>query len=124
MLCTLDRPGTGLLEILKDCDRIILIDALAVRDKTLSRHEQVIEVPMEDLAGDDIKLSSHAIGIREALALHRVMENSPDGKSSPDIVIFGLDAGSNIDTPFSQQSINELSQAVKEKLLTYLPMTG
>ncbi len=122
-LCTLDNPGTGLLELLKNSERVILIDALVVESRTPSQHEQVTELTVEDLAGDDSKLSSHAIGIKDALALHRVMENRHDGKSSPDIVVFGLNTSSDIDTPCSRKSIHELSLAVKKKLLTYLPKT-
>ncbi len=116
-LCTLDRPGTGLLELLKDSDRVILIDALAAENKTTSRREQIIELTAEDLAEGSLNLSSHAIGIREALALHRTLKDMPDGESSPDIIVFGLDVGDDVDTPFSQQSIIELSRAVKERLL-------
>ncbi|VAW79463.1 Sulfhydrogenase subunit alpha, partial [hydrothermal vent metagenome] len=119
-LCTLDRPGTGLLEFLKDNERVILIDALAVGNETASRREQVIELKMEDLAGSNFNLSSHAIGIREALALYRAMENIPDSKPSPDIVVFGLDVGDDIDTPFNQQSIVELSRVVKKRLLEFI----
>jgi sulfhydrogenase subunit alpha len=120
-LHTLDNPGTGLLELLKNSERVILIDALVAGNRTSSRHGQVTELTVEDLAGDDIKLSSHAIGIGDVLALHHIMENVPDGKSIPDIVVFGLNVNNDIDTPFSRQSINELSLAVKKKLLTYLP---
>jgi len=123
-LCTLDRPGTGLLELLKNCGRVILIDALAVENKTVSRCEQVIELKKEDLAGSNFNLSSHAIGIREALALHRALKSVHDGKPSPDIVIFGLDVGDDIDTPFSQQSIVELSRVVKERLLKFQQIRG
>jgi hydrogenase maturation protease len=120
-LCTLENPGAGLLELLKNSERIILVDALAVGSRSPSRHAQVTELTMEDLAANNIRLSGHSIGIKEILALHQVMENMHDEKSSPDIVIFGLNVNSDIDTPCSRQFINEQSLAVKKKLLTYLP---
>ncbi len=120
-LCTLENPGAGLLELLKNSERVILVDALAIGSRSPSRHDQVTELTMEELAADDIKLSSHSIGIKEVLALHHVMENRHDRKSSPGIIIFGLNVNSDIDTPCSRQFINELSLAVKKKLLTYLP---
>jgi hydrogenase maturation protease len=119
--CTLENPGTGLLELLKNSERVILVDALAIGSRSPSQHDQVTELTMEELAADDIKLSSHSIGIKEVLALHHVMENRHDRKSSPGIIIFGLNVNSDIDTPCSRQFINELSLAVKKKLLTYLP---
>jgi len=118
--CALDRPGTGLLALLNNSDRVVLIDALVVDNKTESRREQIIEIKAEDLAEGDINLSSHAIGIREALVLHRSMENTPASKPSSGIVVFGLDAGNDINTPFSQRSIIELSRTVKERLLELL----
>ena len=120
-LCTLENPGAGLLELLKSSAQIILVDALAVGSRSTSRHAQVTELTMEDLTVDDIRLSSHSIGIKEILALHQVMENRHDEKSSPNIVIFGLNVNSDIDIPCSRQFINEQSLAVKKKLLTYLP---
>jgi len=52
------------------------------------------------------------------------MENMPNSKSSPGIVVSGLDAGDDIDTPFCQQSINELSRAAKERLLKFQQIRG
>lgn len=114
----LDRPGTALLELFKNSERVILIDAMSASNKASPGRGQLIELTAGNLAESDIKISSHAIGIREALALHQAIENVPDGNASPDIYIFGLDTSGEVNTPFSQQSIVELSRVVKKRLLT------
>ena len=115
---TLDRSGTTLLNLFKDCEHIILIDAFSVSNKAESRRGQIIELMAENLEESNIKLSSHSIGIREALVLHRAIGNMPDGNAPPEVHIIGLDASDKIDTPFSEESIIELSRTVKKKLLT------
>jgi hydrogenase maturation protease len=76
-----DRPGLGLLELLKNTDTAILIDA--IDDK---QHVGQIKVLTEqELFCQDTSLSSHALGVSDALRLGHALGDLPDA-----IVLIGI----------------------------------
>lgn len=69
-----DRPGAALLELFRDADTVILIDAMSVPEnqKMFVRWVEARELLMEPAL-----FSSHNFGISEALQLGRVLGELP-----------------------------------------------
>jgi hydrogenase maturation protease len=110
---TLDRPGWGLLEILKDADRAIIVDAMRSGQKpgTLSR------LGLRDLPPDERLLTSHDVDVQTALALGQVLGLLP-GR----LVIFGIEIGpvppfpSLRKIPPSERTVRALKEAIRREL--------
>ena len=60
-----DRPGLRLLELIKDTDTAILVDAIDNKN----RMGQILKLDRADLLTNENALSSHALGVSEALSL-------------------------------------------------------
>ena len=72
-ICTADRPGPGLLELMADTDHVILVDAMISGERPGTGHWLAPEQIPEGSAGS----SSHGFGLAQALALGRSLGRLP-----------------------------------------------
>ena len=86
-LVKLDSPATELLTWLDINKQIIIIDAL---DGNYERGK-VVQLKMSDLPKNNKKLSSHGVGLSDALQLADTLGQLPQ-----DILIIGMENGGNI----------------------------
>ncbi|TVQ74553.1 hydrogenase maturation protease [Ectothiorhodospira sp. BSL-9] len=82
---TLDRPGAGLIEAMKEQHTVILVDAMDVG----ATPGTVLSLSMDDLIHPDTTVSSHSLGVVGALALGKAM-----GVLPPTVHIIGIQMGS------------------------------
>lgn len=70
----LDRPGMNLLEYMRGYDHVILVDAVVS-----SKHSSgmILKLQPEDLAQLEAPLSSHGLGIAEALEMGKALDTLP-----------------------------------------------
>jgi hydrogenase maturation protease len=78
-----ERPGSELIELLHGSGATILLDAVRSGAAAGTIHD----LPLDDLAPPRPAMSSHGIGIAEALALARVLGYRPRGR------FIGVEAG-------------------------------
>ena len=76
-----DRPGLRLLELIKDTDTAILVDAIDNKN----RMGQILKLDRADLLTNENALSSHALGVSEALSLGEALGDLPAR-----LVLFGV----------------------------------
>ncbi|MCG7898252.1 MAG: hydrogenase maturation protease [Candidatus Thiodiazotropha weberae] len=89
-LVKLDRPGSGLLNYLRDADQVVLIDAL----KSAGRAGEVSQISREALAQCHELTSSHGFGVSEALALADQL-----GELPPQVSLLGIHVGDDQNGP-------------------------
>jgi hydrogenase maturation protease len=77
-----DRPGVRLLELIKNCPYIFLIDAI----KTGAAIGTIHQVKNEDIEHLELRLSTHSINLKDALSLARVLDCLPK-----EIVFYGIE---------------------------------
>ncbi|MGM0676875.1 hydrogenase maturation protease [Ectothiorhodospira marina] len=82
---TLDRPGAGLIEAMKEQHTVILVDAMDAGGPPGTVHV----LSMDDLIHPDTTVSSHSLGVVGALALGKAM-----GVLPPTVHIIGIQMGS------------------------------
>ena len=105
-LVKLDRPATELLTWLDIDKQIIIIDAL---DGNYERGK-VVRLRMSDLPKNNKKLSSHGVGLSDALQLADALGQLPKG-----LLIIGLETGGNINGSPEHEHIKEITdQILKE----------
>jgi hydrogenase maturation protease len=98
-----DRPGLSLLEYLKGVECAILVDA--VEGGTAGRH---VRLTREQLVVDPARLSSHAAGVAEALALGDSLQLLPSR-----LVLHGMEIGSaGIDFIPAETNLQQLAGAI------------
>jgi hydrogenase maturation protease len=110
---TLDRPGWGLLEIIKQADRAILVDAMRSGREpgTLAR------LGAGDLIGESGPLTTHDVGVRTTLALGQTLGLIPRG-----LVVFGIEIGPVSASPSlrefrpSEAMVRAFKKALEEEL--------
>lgn len=107
-----DRPGAGLVELMKGADLVILIDAMesGVSPGTVRRFEGR---EIEDVTAP---LSSHGFGVASALALAQVLDDIPAR-----VILYGIE-GHELSSlsaipeenksTFSQDDINLIAQKI------------
>ena len=76
-----DRPGTLLLEMIKDIDTVILIDAIDNKQNA----GQILQLDKLEIQAAGQNLSCHNIGVSETLQLGAVLGDIPDN-----ILLFGI----------------------------------
>lgn len=81
---TLDRPGPGLLDKMSAADAVILIDAVHGG----ARPGAVFRIDRKQLLQDGERLSSHALGVAEVLALGEKLGDLP-----PCLGLLGVEVG-------------------------------
>ncbi len=78
---TTDRPGIQLLDLIKNTDCVILIDAVSESN----RAGEIIQLSRSDLVDTGKPFSSHAIGVADALSLGKILGLLPDS-----MTLFGI----------------------------------
>jgi hydrogenase maturation protease len=98
----LDRPGTALLEHFKGVDKVILIDALTGTQEA----GLIIKIEPDDIANDNSNISSHDIGVRDALMLASKLDLDPE------IIIFGLALGNETKDIIDREQITLFARKI------------
>ena len=106
LLC-LDRPGTRLLEVMQDNYKVILIDAVSSTQQPGS----LVRLGMDDIKAGNNKMSTHGIGLAEALELGRTLKQLPS-----QILVLGLETGGDLDWQYSQAELKQLVNAVRVEI--------
>lgn len=78
---TLERPGLRLLEAMQGADTVVLIDTLLSSDANRPVQRIDLDALLEQASG----ISSHDIGVAEALAMAKVL-----GQLPPRLLIYGI----------------------------------
>ena len=112
-----DRPGAQLLDLMRDSDSVILIDAV--------KSNKVPVGTLHCLKNDEINtinacLSTHSFGVGQALQLARVLEDLPQ-----EVILYGLeiDDKNKGDTLSEavQRNLDCLIKHVTDKILNFRP---
>ncbi|QDQ39203.1 hydrogenase maturation protease [Legionella geestiana] len=108
-----DRPGMRLLELMRNAQSVILIDAV----KSGARPGTLHALQMSDLAGLNAPFSSHASGVADALKMGEVLKLLP-----PELLIYGIaieDAGAGfIGTKHARDVVKRLVSRIAKRILT------
>ena len=106
-LASSDRPGATLLELIKEAQLAIIVDAVEGGEKG-----RVVRLNKEQLLVNHKNLSSHAFGVAEALALGQAVNILP-----PDITLYGLETGEPACafTP-TRQSIVAVGESIRREI--------
>ena len=114
-----DRPGMYLLELMRDANTVFLIDAVKTGAAvgTLHRFEN------QEIETISNRLSSHALGVADAIKMGRVLHELP-----PKVIMYGLEID-DIQNQFSlsekvMRAIRTLSTQIKNDILKWLHTTG
>jgi hydrogenase maturation protease len=78
-----ERPGVELIDLLNGGGATIVLDAVRSGAAAGTIHD----LPLDDLPAPRLAMSSHGIGIAEALALARALGHRPHGR------LIGIEAG-------------------------------
>ncbi|KTD46229.1 hydrogenase maturation protease [Legionella quateirensis] len=107
-----DRPGVRLLELMRQANRVYLIDAIQSGNQPGTIHrfmnEQIFEL--------NSMLSTHDMGVAQTLALGRSLEELPE-----QIILYGIEIGSieyhdELSEPI-ERAINETAVLLARELL-------
>ncbi|MEJ2480957.1 MAG: hydrogenase maturation protease [Acidihalobacter sp.] len=105
-----DRPGVGLLEQLRDCEEVWIVDALEG-----GRAGRLRWLVPEELAQTRERFSTHGAGVAEALALGAAL-NEP----LPAISLLAIETGDETSAQLPQTclsaALDELSARLRERL--------
>lgn len=112
----LDRPGTSLIPLLAGVSRLILIDAM----RSGGHAGDIRRFDQEDWPAYGQGLSSHGIGVLDALLLARELDALP-----PRIELYGIE----IDTPIQNEpvsapvrdAVRQLAQCIAASLALTTP---
>lgn len=106
-LLYLDRPGTRLLDYIQPNNRVILIDAMSLSQEPGS----LIKLELDDIKTQTKQMSTHNIGLADALELGRVLQQLP-----LQVLLLGLETGGRLDRQFSQLELDRLVNAVRSEI--------
>lgn len=85
-----DRPGIGLLELMRDCRLVVLIDAMQAG----SRPGTIRSLSAEEVRDGAVAVSSHDFGIKSALAIGEAM-----GDIGATVEVIGIEVGAQNTDP-------------------------
>ncbi len=113
-----DRPGMYLLELMRDANAVFLIDAI----KTGAACGTVHRFKNQEIEAISNPLSSHTLGVAEAMKMGRALDELP-----PNVILYGIE----IDDIHHQSSLSEpliktvkvLSKQIKDDILQWLHTT-
>ena len=100
-----DRPGLALVTLMEGREQVILVDAVVSDAKPGTLHR----IDTARLFGYERPISSHSLGIREALALGRTLGSLP-----PRVELFGLEVEPG--TPADPRAVDFLAKRIAEHL--------
>ena len=103
-----ESPGLTLLEELKSCPAVLIVDAI----RSAGRPGQIYRLDQNDLASfGPAAASAHGIGVAETISLGRSLY---PGQMPPQIQFIGIEAGSvQVGQPLSQAAKSAIPQAVR-----------
>ena len=102
-----DRPGLRLLDLVKDTDMAILIDAIDNKECA----GEILKLDRTELLNTDQTLSSHAIGVSEALSLGAVLGELPE-----ELVLFAMCVDGSDPQPTPHAQLTQMCQRISEYL--------
>lgn len=102
-----DRPGIQLLELIKNTDIAIIVDAIDKKNCA----GQMLQLDRAQLINTDHSVSSHAIGVSEALSLGHAIGSLPE-----EIILFGI----CIDTEKTHAIEHEKIRRLCDKINDYI----
>ena len=103
----LDRPGASLVGLLGDADRVILIDAMQ-SDGAVGR---IRHFAVDDWPAYRHGLSSHGLGVLDALALARELGSLPSR-----IDLYGIEIGSANPGALADRRIEAAAQQLAQQI--------
>ncbi len=113
------QPDLALLDLLADCDRVIIVDAVRSGARPGTLHRQAWEAGMLGDRGVE-RASSHGFGVRELLDMARAL-----GKLPPRVELWGVEAASTAPgrglTPRVDEAVESTAQALAEYLANLSP---
>lgn len=98
-----DRPQLNLLAQIEGAQLAIIVDAV----QGGLAPGQLLRIDAAQLAGDGGRLSSHAVGVAEALALGRALDLLP-----PRVLIMGLTMGESLQWQPDSEVLRKLADSV------------
>ena len=114
-----DRPGMHLLELMRQVQTVFLIDAV----KTGSEVGTLHRFQNEEIEGIGDTLSTHALGIAEAMKMGAALQTLPQN-----VILYGVEIG---DVQFQfvlsepiKQAIKALSVSIESDILSALNVTA
>ena len=107
-----DRPGMYLLELMKDANTVFLIDAI----KTGAACGTLHRFKNQEIEAISNPLSSHTLGITEAMKMGRALDELP-----PNVILYGIEIGdihyqSSLSEP-TIKAIKVLSKQIQNDIL-------
>ena len=114
-----DRPGTHLLELMRDASIVFLIDAVKTGGVCGSLHH----FKNQEIEAISNPLSSHAIGVAEVMKMGRALDELPSS-----VILYGIEIGdiyyqSNLSEPIIK-AVKILSKQIKDDILQWLHTTA
>ncbi len=106
LLC-MDRPGARLLDVMQPNDKVILVDAVSASQPLGS----LIRLGMDDIKAGEDKMSTHSIGLADAIQLGRTLQRLPR-----QLLLLGLETGDDMDWQYSQAELKQLVSAVRAEV--------
>ena len=105
-----DRPGLRLLDLIRNADTAILVDAIDQKDSP----GQILELDRHQLLQNEHTLSSHSIGVSDALSLAATLGEIPE-----ELVLFGLCVDRSKPEPACQQQVDLICNRIREYVVNY-----
>lgn len=103
-----DRPGLRLLDLIKDTDLAILVDAIDKKECA----GQIFKLERTELLYSDQPLSSHALGVSETLALGKALGDLPK-----ELVLFGMCVDSHMQDPVRKEQLEQLCSQIRSYVI-------
>ena len=100
-----DRPGAGLLDLMRGASLVILVDAM----KSGAAPGSVKRLEAPELENISAPLSSHGFGVASALSLARVLDDMPAR-----LVVYGIEAGetAGLESLLSHFDIDQMTRKI------------
>lgn len=110
-LIACDRPGVGLIHMLKDAEFVVLVDAILDTEKP----GEIIILDSSQIIDGHKRISSHDMDIASAITLAATIQSLP-----PHLQIIGLGIDPYQPTSISETTISSLSDVIVTVLGDYL----
>ena len=110
-----DRPGMYLLELMRNANTVFLIDAI----KTGTACGTLHRFKNQEIETISNPLSSHTLGVAEAIKMGRALDELP-----PNVILYGIEIGdiyyqSSLAEPI-MKAVKVLSKQIKDDIFQWL----